>query len=332
MLVTNIDPALRSWWHPVAMSDEVGGQPLAVTLLGQHYVVVRLAGVLAAFPDRCPHRLCPLSAGTVIDGELQCGYHGWRFDGRGACTAIPALGPDAVLPPKARIDPLAVQERHGLVFLAPEAPRTGLMEVPEWDQPGFEVAWVPPVRAKVAAGTFVDNFLDVAHFPFVHAGTFGASEEPSVGDIEVRRDGWGFDSSYDHVIDNHEDPKVLTGEHPLRQPRRTEYSYTAPFSVRLRLELPMPGTVNLICVWIQPETLDSSRIYCAMVRDDIGTVTTAQAAVDYELAVLAEDLLMLEAIEPRGLPIGLAEVHTRADRSTIELRRILAEAVTRSSE
>ena len=54
-------------------------------------VLVRLNGVPAAFLDRCPHRNVPLSAGTVVNGSLQCGYHGWRFAGDGACLEVPGL-------------------------------------------------------------------------------------------------------------------------------------------------------------------------------------------------------------------------------------------------
>ena len=35
----------------------------------------------------------PLSEGRIepSDGNLQCCYHGWRFDGSGSCVAIPAV-------------------------------------------------------------------------------------------------------------------------------------------------------------------------------------------------------------------------------------------------
>ena len=36
---------------------------------------------------------------------------------------------------------------------------------------------MPPSRTVVTAGAVADNFLDVAHFPFVHAGTFGSDVE-----------------------------------------------------------------------------------------------------------------------------------------------------------
>jgi phenylpropionate dioxygenase-like ring-hydroxylating dioxygenase large terminal subunit len=39
--------------------------------------------------DRCPHRAAKLSAGRVLEGQLQCAFHGLRFDKTGQCTLIP---------------------------------------------------------------------------------------------------------------------------------------------------------------------------------------------------------------------------------------------------
>src|SRR5262245_25672812 len=75
----NTHPALRPCWHPVAYARDVGADPVRVTLLGEHYVLVQLDGVISAFPDQCPHRGAPLSAGTIVDGTLQCAYHGFRY-------------------------------------------------------------------------------------------------------------------------------------------------------------------------------------------------------------------------------------------------------------
>ena len=49
--------ALRGHWYAVARADDVGAEPVAVTLLGQRLVLWRSAtdGFTAA-PDRCPHR------------------------------------------------------------------------------------------------------------------------------------------------------------------------------------------------------------------------------------------------------------------------------------
>ena len=87
----NVHPALRKCWHPVAWASEMPGDgPIAVELMGEHWCVARLDGVLTAVRDECPHRLSPLSAGTIVDGTLQCAYHGYRFDANQELLAIGA--------------------------------------------------------------------------------------------------------------------------------------------------------------------------------------------------------------------------------------------------
>jgi phenylpropionate dioxygenase-like ring-hydroxylating dioxygenase large terminal subunit len=106
-------------WHPVAESGELGDGMLRVVVDGTDWVLARLGGQIVAFADRCPHRRAPLSAGAVEDGEIRCGYHGWRFGAEGGCTLIPANGPDRPVPPRARLRAApGVVERDGWIWLA----------------------------------------------------------------------------------------------------------------------------------------------------------------------------------------------------------------------
>ena len=43
-VLSNIDPALRRCWHPVARPGEVTAQPHRVMLLGEPWVLYRAAG------------------------------------------------------------------------------------------------------------------------------------------------------------------------------------------------------------------------------------------------------------------------------------------------
>src|SRR5581483_6804815 len=124
--------------------SEVTEQPLRVLLLGEPWILYRADGELVAFADACPHRRCPLSLGRCEEGVLQCAYHGWRFDQRGICVEIPALGPGATLPPAARLTaPAGVAEAHGMVFLAPEEPIAPLGRIAEADDPAFMAGDLP---------------------------------------------------------------------------------------------------------------------------------------------------------------------------------------------
>ena len=328
--LSNIDPVLRRCWHPVARPAEVTEQPLRVLLLGEPWVLYRAGGKIVAFEDRCPHRHSPLSLGQCADSVLQCAYHGWRFDADGRCIEIPALGGGATLPPTALLSPPAgLVEAHGIVFLAPEDPMVPLTPIPEAADASFVAGELPTMAARASAGLLADNFLDVAHFPFVHAGTFGADEAALVPQYSVARDGWSFTMSYQHSFSNREDPGVAAGLRPLVQTRRLSYRLDAPFHLSLRIDFIEAGGTNVIGFFIQPETIDSCRLFCTLWRDDLGPDGEQMAeAIDFEVAVLREDLLIQEAFDQLFLPLEVNdEVHTRADRTTVELRRVLSDLV-----
>ena len=324
--LTNTSPGLRRGWLPVGNPDEFAlDTPTRVELLGEGVVVVRNDKGFIAFADRCSHRNARLSDGRMVDGCLECPYHGWRFDPNGRCAHIPALGAGATVPPTAHLAGYRTQERYGLVWVAIDEPVCDLPDIAEWNDPGLRCVWLPPVVINAAAGQFVDNFLDFGHFPFVHAGTFGAGEDEHIGDYEVQRrdDGWGFVVEYPHTIHNNEDPLVKTGEHPLVQPRVMTYTYGAPFAIVLRLELPITGMINVLLTALQPMTESTTRIYTAMLRNDCDTDEKAQHAVDYELDIMAEDLKVIERLWDKAIPFEVGQAHTRADRNTVEFRRIM---------
>ena len=78
-----------------------------------------------------------------------------------------------------------------------------------------------------------------------------------------------------------------------------------------------------------PESADSCRLFTTLWRDDLcGDPVRMAEAVAFEVEVLREDLRIQESFHDLVLPLALtAEVHTRADRTTLELRRVLADLV-----
>jgi len=86
-----LESGLRNYWYPILLSEDLTQErPVAVNCLGKSLVVWRDAeGHPGVLFDRCPHRAAKLSAGRVLDGQLQCAFHGLRFDKTGQCTLIP---------------------------------------------------------------------------------------------------------------------------------------------------------------------------------------------------------------------------------------------------
>jgi phenylpropionate dioxygenase-like ring-hydroxylating dioxygenase large terminal subunit len=167
---------LPGQWFVLATSEELGrDRPLARTLMGTPLVLFRDAqGRAATLLDRCPHRNVPLSIGKVAkDGTLECGYHGWRFDGGGACRAIPSFTGTAE--GKARSCPsYPTIEQQGFVWAyssAGDMPSSRPHRFEYVDDPAYIT-----VRQQIDLGgtmySAIENALDVPHTAFLHRGLF----------------------------------------------------------------------------------------------------------------------------------------------------------------
>jgi vanillate O-demethylase monooxygenase subunit len=174
----------------------------------------------------------------------------------------------------------------------------------------------------------LDNFLDMAHFPFVHAATIGAPESETV-EFTVERAGFGMTVRGSHPFPNREDRGVAAGTRPLLQHRTLEYRYRAPFSIALRIDYVEAGGTNVLDFYVQPEDAESCRIYMSVHRNDLDDDEHRLAScLAFERKIVEEDLDLQERYVDHRLPLDLTtEVHVKADRMTIELRRVLADLV-----
>jgi len=166
-------------WFAVLSSAELKKKPVAARRFGHDLVFFRdSAGAPHALVDICPHRRTRLSLGTVKGDCIACPFHGFTFDGSGACTSIPQFGPDDPIPKTMRVDVIHVREVHGFIFAWGDA----------GSDPVGEPAWFPELTDRFSYGEFtsdwathysraVENQLDYAHLPFVHATTIGRGME-----------------------------------------------------------------------------------------------------------------------------------------------------------
>ncbi len=165
---------LPDQWFIVATSGELGQKPLAVQLQGMPFVLFRdERGRASALLDRCAHRNVPLSPGKVRLGQLECPYHGWRFDGGGACRFVPSLCGEHEGKAR-RVPSLATVEQDGFVwvFSTPDVtPTTSPYRFRMLGQPGYtHVRQV--VEAEASIYSTAENALDVPHTAFLHRGLF----------------------------------------------------------------------------------------------------------------------------------------------------------------
>jgi phenylpropionate dioxygenase-like ring-hydroxylating dioxygenase large terminal subunit len=332
---TNAHPALAEFWHPVALSSEVSQEPIAVRLAGQGWVLARFgSGGVAAFTDACPHRRARLSAGQITGGILQCTYHGWRFTADGRCVHIPALEDAASIPARAALErPAEVTEQDGLVWLAPKPPRAPL---PQLDPgvplggDGIATVLLPVLRVEANAAILLDNFLDEAHLPFVHAATIGGAGPEPIPRADVDRRGLSFTAVREHTFTNLTDPAVRDGARPAIQRRRMTYRYQAPLTATLLLEYLDAEGWQFLTFTVAPEDERACQVYQTVTGPGMTDPEQAESAAKYEMSIFEEDLdLQRRALSGLEFPLDItAELHTRADRVSVEFRRVLAAAVS----
>lgn len=244
------------WW-PVATSDELRtGQALARSLLDLPMVLFRdSSGRAVAQADRCPHRHAPLSAGCVRDGEVQCPYHGWRFDPQGRCTKVPGL--DSYRPGSRALNrAVATTETCGLIWACLNANAdTPPPAMPaQHDEPHDVFFMTDEVHCSIAQAA--ENFLDGFHTHYVHAGWIRRDAHRQKVTAKVSRIDDGVQAHYTDegqqsgLISRLLEPKRQESMGRFRMPGIAEIEYRGPRGLSL-----------LVTAWLTPQTTDSLRIH-----------------------------------------------------------------------
>lgn len=168
------------WYVALPARDLPRGRLVHRRLDGQPVVFGRDAATGKAFAlrDLCPHRGVPLSKGRMVDGTIECPYHGWRIAPDGRCARIPSLLPEQQFETeRIRVRTYAVREQYGLIWVylgdrpgARPADNADAAEPPEFPALPLE-AQPRHVETMVFAGDIdhvVIGLIDPAHVAFVH--------------------------------------------------------------------------------------------------------------------------------------------------------------------
>ena len=314
--------ALAPFWYPVAHSHEVTNKPLAVRLLDERVVLYRISGGIAcAARDICYHRGVPMSMGTVEGDEIICKYHGLRYDSHGRCTCIPAH-PEGPISPRLRLDMYPAQERFGLVWvrLVDDGPRP-LPVMHEWDDPDYLQVRLDSVDIAAAAGRQIEGFLDVSHFAFVHAGSFGEPDNPVVPDYKVTLTDTGFKADYLSTVSNYGHGFKHLG--PPDFLWRRHFETFLPFTAKLTVTFPGDGLLHILNA-ASPVSARQTRLFVPICRN-FDKDSPIESTLDFNYRVFSEDKEIVERQFPEDLPLNLQdEAHFAADRSSITYRKGLA--------
>ncbi|MEM9432001.1 MAG: aromatic ring-hydroxylating dioxygenase subunit alpha [Pseudomonadota bacterium] len=310
---------LARFWHPVAFCHEIGDAPVAARLLDVDLVIWRSVGRLAVARDLCPHRGTRLSSGRVDGAHLICPMHGLHFDADGVCTKVPS-NPDqtARVSPRLRLQTPLTAERYGILWVC--LSETPLWPLPEWpglSDPALKKVFVPSNTWAAAASRHVENFNDVAHFPWVHKATFGGSEEDRIPAYDVRETEYGLTFDLGYEEGGNRFPDDVDGD-----TRHVVYTYqlTYPFSTVIIIRPNDSWYMQYFADTVCPVSARETKIF------QIATDTTGDPDEDFlireSMMINDEDKALVEAQRPEDLPLNIRdEVHIPADAMSIAYRR-----------
>ena len=324
----------RMLWHPVALSTDLADTPVAVQLLNENIVLWRDAqGRAHAWADKCPHRGAKLSLGRVeVDAQgaskLECAYHGWQFDGTGHCTLVPAL-PSFAPPPAHCATTFYAHEAYGLVWVQLDAAQTKLPAFAAHADAHLRKVHCGPYDVATSAPRVVENFLDMAHFGFVHQGYLGARDTAAQADYAVERTMHGIRATGCRAWQPQSHANANQG---------SDVSYTyevvSPYCAQLAKVPDVRSAMasgkpvewrESIALWVCPVSPESSRVWFTMAVADFETA--AAELQNFQDTIFMQDKPILESQTPARLPLDLrAELHTTADKASSAYRRYLQDS------
>ena len=219
------------------------------------------------------------------------------------------------------IDELPVREHCGYLWVCCRGPaRKSLFALPEYAEQGRRRVDCGGIGVATSGLRVVENFLDMGHFPYVHAGTLGQVPHTEVLPYKVQVDA--------------DSDEIVATECQFYQPRASataqqgvlaQYRYRVmhPLCAALYKSSPaQPGGRDVIVLMVQPLGEERVIAHCLLVYHDDGLADTGMIA--FQQMIFGEDKPLLESQRPRRLPLdGPLEAHMRCDLTSATYRRWL---------
>ena len=238
------------------------------------------------------------------------------WDREGGIT-VTLLGPDGSVERK-----LPAQERYGYVWTTLGDPEKPLFEMPEFDEEGRRLVICGGITLKASGPRIIENFLDMAHFPYVHEGILGSEEATEVlkYKVEHRKDCdelWATECGF-------RQPQAMAASEGASD---VDYLYRVaqPFSSVLYKSSPSKaGAFDLIGILVQPRGETLSDVHCFMLVYD--ETSTDDYLVQWQQSIFLQDRIILENQRPLRLPLArTAELPIPADVMSVLYRKWLRE-------
>ena len=313
--------ALADMWYPVALEESIGDAPYSFKLLDVPLVIARLGQAYVVAKDLCVHRGAPLTQGWIKNSCLVCPYHGYEYEADGSCTKVPC-DPDWRIPPRIRLETYLFEVRYGLIWVCLSGkPKNKLPNwEPEADNPTYRRFTMGPEIWNCSAGRAIENFIDNAHFSFVHQSSFGQESSATMGaEYDFEMDDNQMTMAFDYLATNPPGSPISNEAELHRKMHRTLFF---PFATRTCISYP-GDREHIIHINIAPVSARTSQLIVVFTRNFDHHVPVADLLA-WERKILGEDRVIIEMQKPEEIPLEIAaEMHAKVDKASIAFRKWL---------
>lgn len=317
---------LAHHWYPVARIQDVSTQPQQVMLLDVKLALYQTeSGEIHLVRDICPHRGVPLTKGWVSGENIVCPYHGLHYNAEGQCIKIPAQPELTKISDRFSLTKFPVVQKYGLIWtsiFSRDESQANFPELETWDTKEHQSILPPFVDIGGSSGRQLEGFIDVAHFAWVHQGSFADHENQVVPKYSTERTEYGLHTEYVSDVSNY--PHGIQHLAPEGFLWKRVFDVYPPFSATLTVHFPNDGILKILNACC-PVSHNKTRLFVPLTRN-FDTTGDLDAVYDFNAQIFAEDQEMVESQKPEELPLDISmEAHFEADRSSTTYRRILAE-------
>jgi phenylpropionate dioxygenase-like ring-hydroxylating dioxygenase large terminal subunit len=234
-------------------------------------------------------------------------------DGEPSVRELNADGRDGAL--------LPIRQRYECLWTTLGSPGHDIFHLDESEENDRRVVVCGWVRMRTSGLRLVENFLDMAHFPYIHTNVLGAEPHTEVPryESEIRRD---VDEVWATNCQFFQPQIVANGPGGMVQ---LSYRVPSPFVVMLYRVCPSaPDRLDAITMFVQPIEEDLCRAIPVMyLVDDRSPLIDL---LRFEQVIFLQDRMIVENQRPLLLPLEpRSEIPTRADLSSVVYRRWLKE-------
>ena len=213
-----------------------------------------------------------------------------------------------------------INEIYDHLWTSPSDAPKPIFDVPEAQEKDRRFVPCGVVRVRCSPLRAVENFLDIAHFPFVHTDILGSEPHTEV-------------EPYSVDIDDDKD-EVIATKVKFYQPQAaksasdgivTDYVYRVPSPMNAILYKTCPtrdDVQDVIAIFVQPIDEETCDVWpwMALYDDD----STMADMIEFQQLIFLQDRSILENQVPTKLPLDpKMEIPTRADLTSIAYRRWL---------